>query len=105
MIIYDYSEPKNNCFIVKHSNKLLNEFVEQFIIDTENNQITINYFDFNSLPKITNGKKLSIQVEKEIILDVLNRFGLIQDEIKYQLLDVVEKTDLSITYKYKSNEN
>lgn len=90
MITYDYNLSENNCFTVKHSNYRLNNNVEKFIIDEDKQQITIEYY-----------KSFEIKPEQEIIFEKYNKFGILQNSTVYSIIDVIEKTNSSITYSYK----
>lgn len=84
MKIFDYNLPENNCFTIKHSAK---NYVESCIVD--NNTLTINYND--------NVKQ--IPIEKEIFIDIYNKFGIFIETLNYVVIDVIDKTNTSITYR------
>ncbi len=88
---YDYTLPENNCFIVKHSNKYYNDYVESVIIDLDENILTINYRDIKTIP-----------VEEQLILEIYNKFGILVDTKLYTLTKVIgqESTPVSKSISY-----
>ena len=92
MITYDYLQPNNNCFLIRHDNNFyLDDYVESVNIDSTNNSIRINYHE-NTDVKLTD----------KIILEVYNRFGILANTQVFDNLSCIEKTDDYVIYKFES---
>lgn len=86
---YDYLQPNNNCFLVKHDNNFyLDDCVESIDIDYSNHIIKITYHG-----------NINIKITDKIILEVYDKFGILQNTQVFDNLMCMEKSNNYVTYK------
>lgn len=86
---YDYTQSDNNCFLVKHDNNFyLDDYVESIDIDYSNHNIKITYHG-----------NTNIKITDKIILEIYDKFGILQDTQIFDNLTCIEKSNNYVIYK------